>query len=168
MASPSPSIIEKPRADLEVFVRKGCPHCESAKKFLTALQQDTPELRIIFHDVGENFEARDRLFRLATKFGIKPIGVPAFWVKGKLIVGFSSEETTGRQLEDLLGRPPPQHSQRHNDGVCGLETFESCVTLNEKQNPGIIHFPFLGPQTFSDLGLPLFTLLLGLLDGFNQ
>ena len=51
--------------------------------------------------------------------------------------------------------------------MCGLETFESCVTLNEKQNPGIIHFPFLGPQTFSDLGLPLFTLLLGLLDGFN-
>ena len=85
MASPSPSIIEKGPADLEVFVKKGCPHCESAKKFLASLQQEYPELKVIFQDVGKDPEARDRLKHLASKFGIKPIGVPAFFVKGKLI-----------------------------------------------------------------------------------
>ena len=148
-------------------MRKGCPHCESAKKFLAGLQQEYPGLKIIFHDVREDVEVLERVTSLAKKFGIKPIGVPAFFVKGKLIVGFSSEETTGRQLKELLGRPPPQHSQKESDGVCGLEDSESCSDHNEVPHPGVVHFPFLGPQTFSDLGLPLFTLLLGLLDGFN-
>lgn len=167
MAVPSPSIIEKGQADLEVFVKKGCPHCESAKTFLTALQQDYPDLQIIFHDVGEDSEARDRLTNLASKFGIKQIGVPAFWLKEKLIVGFSSEETTGRQLKELLGRPPPQQSQNKHDGICGLENLEPCGTSQKEPPSGIVHFPFLGPLTLSDIGLPLFTLLLGLLDGFN-
>lgn len=167
MAVPSPSIIEKGQADLEVFVKKGCSHCESAKIFLTALQQDYPDLHIIFHDVGDDSEARDRLTNLASKFGIKQIGVPAFWLKGKLIVGFSSEETTGRQIKELLGRPPPQQAQNKNDGICGLENLEPCVTPKKEPPSGVVHFPFLGPLTFSDIGLPLFTLLLGLLDGFN-
>jgi glutaredoxin len=166
MASPPPSIMEMPQVDLEVFVRKGCPHCESAKRFLRALQQDHPGLQIIYHDVGENSEALDRFIHLASKFDVKQAGVPAFWLKGKLIVGFS-EETTGRQLESLLGRPPPQKPQGKNDGVCGLEDLEACGPSKKEPHPSTVHFPLLGPQTFSDLGLPIFTLLLGLLDGFN-
>ncbi len=167
MASPPSSIIEKDQAALEVFVKQGCPHCEAAKKFLTALQQEYPELKIVIQDVGKDPEVRDRLKHLASKFGVTPIGVPAFYVKGKLIVGFSAEETTGRQLKEVLGRSPPQQSQNENDGVCGLEDLEPCVTLKKEPPPGVVHFPLLGPQTFSDIGLPLFTLLLGLLDGFN-
>lgn len=166
MAVPPPSTIEKDQANLEVFVREGCPHCEAAKSFLAGLQKEYPDLEIMFHDVGKDSDARNRLLHLGKKFGVQQIGVPAFWVQEKFIVGFSSEETTGRQLKKLLGRPPPQPSQMKKEGVCGLDPIEPCATPHEKPSPAI-HLPFLGPQTFSDLGLPLFTLLLGLLDGFN-
>jgi len=167
MAVPSPSIIEKGQADLEVFVRKGCPHCESAKRFLIELGEEYPDLHITYHDVEEDLDARDRLLQLGKQFDVQHIGVPAFWVKGTFIVGFSSKETTGQRLKALLGRPPPSHSQNKNDGVCGLEDPESCSGPQGIPPSHVVHVPFLGAQNFSDLGLPLFTLLLGVLDGFN-
>lgn len=167
MALPSPSIMENNQADLEVFVRKGCPHCESAKQFLHEFRKANPDLTILYHDVGEDAAARDRLIHLSSKYGVQQVGVPAFWVRGTFIVGFSSEESTGRRLKDLLGRPPPQRSQEKKEGVCSLEESDSCGTSKQERSPPVVHFPLLGPQSFSDLGLPLFTVFLGLLDGFN-
>jgi len=34
-------------ADIEVFVRQGCPHCAKAKEFLEELKREQPDLGII-------------------------------------------------------------------------------------------------------------------------
>ena len=167
MASPPPLVKEGDKADVEVFMRKGCPHCESAKRFLEALQQDFPDLTIHFRDVGEDPDARARLMELASQFKVSQIGVPAFWVKGHFIVGFSSHGSTGQQLKEILGRPPPKESQKRTEGVCELDGVDPCLSQKERSYPQVVRFPLLGPRTLSDLGLPVFTILLGLLDGFN-
>ena len=38
-------------ADIEVFVRNGCPHCAKAELFLQELKREQPALRIVIHDV---------------------------------------------------------------------------------------------------------------------
>ena len=40
-------------ADIEVFVRNGCPHCAKAELFLQALKREQPTLRIVIHDVAQ-------------------------------------------------------------------------------------------------------------------
>jgi glutaredoxin len=93
---------EQAESDLEVFVREGCPHCEKAKTFLTRLKQRYPQLTVTIHDIDEDPQALLRLKTLAAKFGITQLGVPAFYGRGELVIGFESDATTGKQLEELL------------------------------------------------------------------
>ena len=159
---------EQVESDLEVFVRQGCPHCEKAKTYLTELKQRYPQLKVTVRDIGQDSPALLRLKTLAAKFDMTQLGVPAFYVRGELVVGFQSAEITGKQLEELLGRPPPDVGTP-SKGVCPLEPEVPCPPAPTKKNVGkkIIHIPFFGDQTLPELGLPLFTLFLGLLDGFN-
>jgi hypothetical protein len=132
-----------PETDLEVFVRPGCPFCEEAKRFLGDLQRRRPELRVRIRDISQDAGALRELRGLAGRFGVQPIGVPAFYVRGRFIVGFLSPETTGKALESLLDEP---------------------LSAAERN---VVEAPLFGRVNVHELGLPLFTIVLGLLDGFN-
>jgi glutaredoxin len=159
---------EQAESDLEVFVREGCPHCEKAKTFLTRLKQRYPQLTVTIHDIDEDPQALLRLKTLAAKFGITQLGVPAFYGRGELVIGFESDATTGKQLEELLGRPPPD-AGAPSEGTCPLEPEVPCAPEPAQGDIGgqRIAVPFFGERTLPELGLPVFTLFLGLLDGFN-
>jgi hypothetical protein len=67
--------------------------------------------------------------------------VPTFVFEGRVQVGFDDADHAGRALREML------------DGA--------------RAPPDELHSAWLGPLSASRLGLPLFTLALGLLDGFN-
>jgi len=159
---------EQPESDLEVFVRQGCPHCEKAKTYLTTLRQRYPDLKVTVRDTGEDPQALLRLKTLAAKFDMTQLGVPAFYVRGELVVGFQSAEITGKHLEELLGRPPPD-VETPSEGACPLEPEVPCPPESTPEAIGgrSLHLPFFGDLTLPQLGLPLFAVFLGLLDGFN-
>ena len=158
-----------PKTDIEVFVRKGCPHCETAKVFLDKLKEEKPELQIIYHDVGQDTQALVRLTRLAAKHEVKHLGVPTFYLRGELIVGYNSHKTTGKQIRELLERPPPGTTSRDSKDTCPLQSSTSCNTpkVSHPVDSYSINIPWLGSYSLDDIGLPLFTIFLGLLDGFN-
>lgn len=167
--SGKPAVVpEQAESDLEVFVRQGCPHCEKAKVYLTQLQQRYPQLKVKVRDIGEDPQALLRLKTLAAKFDMTQLGVPAFYVRGELVVGFQSVDITGKHLEELLGRPPPETGPI-SEGTCPLEPEVTCPPESTPEAIGgqRIHVPFFGDLTLPELGLPLFALSLGLLDGFN-
>lgn len=138
---------EPPPPNVEVFVRAGCPHCEAAKVFLDELRRERPSLRIAIFDVAEDTAARQRLATLTAEHGITTSGVPTFLIGTELIVGFRSADTTGSEIRALLDQPPP--------GDVAQAPVES------------IHTRWFGEIRIGDLGLPLFTIVIGLLDGFN-
>jgi glutaredoxin len=59
----------QPSADIELFVREGCPHCAAAETFLTALNRERPSLTIVIHDVSKDPGALARLQELAKARG---------------------------------------------------------------------------------------------------
>lgn len=133
--------------DIEVFVRAGCPHCEAAKTFLDELRHEQPSLCIVLYDIAEDPAARQRLATLAKDRGITTLGVPAFLIGTELILGFQSSETTGAKIRALLDRKAP--------GTVLGPSVDSIETR------------WFGRLQVHDLGLPLFTVVIGLLDGFN-
>lgn len=137
----------EPVQDLEVFVRAGCPHCEAAKIFLDVLRRERPSLRIAIYDIAENSAARQRLATLAGERGLDNFGVPTFLIGTELIVGFLSVDTTGAEIRARLDRLNQDTTPHH--AVEG------------------IHTTWFGELRVKDLGLPLFTIVIGLLDGFN-
>jgi glutaredoxin len=152
---------------LEVFVRSGCPHCDAAKLFLRDLQERRPGLRVLVQDIGQNQAALARFDDLARARAITAIGVPAFYLAGELIIGFQDAQSTGARLIALLDRAP---------AIAEGEPFAACrpiqqdcedIRTHSPASEDSIVLPWFGRLSLREAGLPLFTLAVGLLDGFN-
>ena len=156
-------------ADIDVFVRNGCPHCAKAELFLQALKREQPALRIVIHDVSEEPEALAQLQRLAKDQGLDAVRVPAFQVGGQLIVGFSDEITTGQLVRNALVQAQTPKNLGASGSCEALQPLP-CKAGAEVSTKAMQPFTldFFGRRLSLDaVGLPLFTLAMGLLDGFN-
>jgi glutaredoxin len=126
---------------LTVFVRQGCPHCAHAKAFLPELQRRHPELQVRLRWVDADDQALEELLERSRRAGVQTPGVPSFAIGDELLVGFDGPDGRGRDLLALVER-------------------RARIAGEVRAGP-------LGTLSASRLGLPLFTLGLGLLDGFN-
>lgn len=158
-------------AELEMFVRAGCAHCEEAERFVTRLRQERSALRVAIHDVRKDPAAAARLRELALQAGVTAPGVPAFYLRGELVVGFAGEAATGARIEALLDRRPVRASKANGVAKsCALDEGLACKPEADLKSAAAesIVLPWLEIELkVEDIGLPLFTVLIGLLDGFN-
>ena len=127
------------------FHREGCPYCARAHVFLDALQQEHPELEVDRFDIRRDPDARDRFFVLSTTHGIARPSVPAFLICGEFSVGFDRAETSGALIRDRLA-----------GGTVSLDQQISGLTGGR-----------IATVSVDRIGLPLFTVAIGLIDGFN-
>ena len=126
---------------LQVFVREGCPHCVAAEEFLAGLARQEPELRVLYRAVDRDEAARDELVERTRRAGLWPPGVPTFAIEDRVLVGFEDASRSGPAL------------------LAFLEEAASPIAG--------VNLPWIGRVDAERLGLPLFTLAIGLLDGFN-
>lgn len=157
-------------ADVELFSRAGCPHCAAAKEFLEALKAERPGLTLAVQEVDTDVRARQRLEALAAERKQAVPGVPALLVGGELIFGFDRPETTGARVRELLDARLSSPPAPVATGLCEPSTDAGCddgVKAVKAPLEPFIHSSLLGALRASELGLPVFTLVVGLLDGFN-
>ncbi len=150
--------------EIVVFVREGCPHCAEAKAFLQDLKREQPKLNLIFYDVIQEPSALERLQQLAKGQGINTVRVPAIYVGGQLVVGYSKEAGTDRLIRDALTTPQIVANQ-DSAGSCEIKEALSCEAGNSPPSQDIDVWGH--KLSVTEIGLPLFTLAIGLLDGFN-
>lgn len=155
---------EPPEADLTVFTREGCPHCAAAAPFLDRLKAERPDLRIVVKDVGKDRNALLELESLAARKGVTALGVPAFWLRGELLIGWAGDRT-GDELLTLLERAAPEGGAV--PGACPPEREGPCRRPAAAAPEGETVQTWFGRLRLEDVGLPAFTLALGLVDGFN-
>lgn len=155
--------------DIVMWGHPGCPHCRAAHAYLDALRARRPELAILEHDVAADPASFEELRARSQQAGIDMVGVPSFLVRGTFLVGFDSAETTGRSIEALLvpqaAGSSPEHGRAHAPG-----SEQSRVPSTKRSPPsrdGEIELPWFGSVSVRELGLPLFTVAVGLVDGFN-
>ena len=155
---------EDPRKahEVELFVSEGCPHCAAAKAFVDELARERPDLRVTVIDVRRAPEALARLRELGRAAGIARPGVPTARIGGELIVGFDTRETSGARIRAVLDHTGPAASS--GSAVCAVAETGACAAPQDDA----IEIPWTGRRlTVADVGLPLFTVVIGLLDGFN-
>ena len=152
---------------IEVFVREGCPHCGEAEAFVAQLGRERPELAIVVRDVQKDRAALERLQELVQATGSGVARVPAVYVNGSLILGYSKDAGTDRLIRSALagqrvhGGGPPGDA-----GSCEAEDSLACGPGGAQEERFEVT-AFGRTITLEDVGLPLFSITLGLLDGFN-
>lgn len=131
---------------IEIFYQPGCPHCSRAFAFIGQLKADHPDINVLAYDVAGSPTALEQFRELNEKLGIDRPGVPSFLICEVFFVGYDDAAHTGNRIRSLLG----------------LEAGEAPAESTAK-----VDIPFFGDLNYERLGLPLFTIAIGLVDGFN-
>jgi glutaredoxin/cytochrome c biogenesis protein CcdA len=163
---------------MHVFVREGCPHCAAFKAFMSAWE-GAPS--VAYYEVME--KPSQLLFAEVQKRmpGLQQ-GVPTIILDGHIIQGYDKDETTGQRVREtyeackdrdggcitfdefLAGRGAK--SLLESSSTCSGDPSKPCEAhYNEEQF--IFDFWFVGRVDLRDLSLPVLSIVLGGLDGFN-
>jgi glutaredoxin len=170
---PKPGTGIDPHAlDIEIFDREDCLQCDKAREFLTRLKTLQPQLKIITRDVRKEPAALQLLKRMAQNQGNTELDYPAFVVGGQLIIGFSEEAGTAQRILDTLAASRPANQQQEKDlQLCTSGNEPGCALIPPppEVKPQHVVFNFMGYNVqLVQIGLPLFTVAMGMLDGLNH
>ncbi len=91
------------KTTLHFFWGNGCPHCNKEKVFLGHLKKKYPELEIKSYEVWYDLENAGLFAQMAKAYGKKIEGVPSVFIGNfEPIVGYLSDETTGKLIEERI------------------------------------------------------------------
>lgn len=142
------------------FWGDGCPHCEKEKIFLESISDDYPEINFISYETWNNRANYNLLLNMTKeKTGRANGAVPAIVIGDEVVIGFGSANTTGRRITQML-------DIYRVKGSCNINKAETeqCETAQEKEEYKV---PLWGKIDIKNMSLPLLTIALGFIDGFN-
>lgn len=152
------------------FYGDGCPHCEKESKFLKSLKENYPEMEIQSFEVYLHRENALLLQNIGKALKTDVSGVPFLVIGDKHFIGYG-EGITSLEIENQV--------KKCIEGSCydpvakimqaGLEKEDGEKEDQNKNNSEekIINLPFLGSVDALKFSLPVLTVVMGLLDGFN-
>lgn len=117
---------------MEVFVRRGCHHCENAKRYLIDFTTRYPAIQIEYHDLVTQPEAAATLNALVRQHKKSAASVPVFHACNQLLIGFESPESTGPRVEKLFERwtaPCPAKTKRQTTSL--IRTAPLALSLGD-------------------------------------
>jgi len=151
------------KVKLYFFWGKGCPHCAQEEIFLEHLKKKYPQLEVKSYEVWYDKE-NGRLFtQMAEAYGTRPEGVPTTFIgEFQPVVGYRNYEITGKVIEDRVKYCIIQGC---------TDPIEKLGKPSQKeisaQEDKIITLPVFGKVDTSKMTLPVLTIILAGLDGFN-
>jgi glutaredoxin len=140
-----PALLESPAKQIVLYTRTGCPYCEDAKAFLRRAEQARPDLSVEVRNIAEDPEARLAFLAEVERLQLERPGVPLMIADRGYVLGWRFPDSA-EELGGLLGWAPGEWER--------WQAGNAEPVLPE----------WLAPERY---GLPVFTIALGLLDGFN-
>jgi len=155
------------------FWGEGCPHCAKEKTFLDKLKEEYPNINIFDYEVWKNSENRNLLIKAGDKLNADVSGVPFTVIGEKYFIGWYNEEITGAEIKKAIDYSIDNScrdviaevlASSEQNGQIGRD--DNC----EEQGSAIpekISVPILGEIEVKNFSLPILTIIIGALDGFN-
>lgn len=175
LAYAPPAIAQAPTnqhpVNIYLFWGDGCPHCAKAKPVLEAMDLASEHVSLYKYEVYYDATNQELLRTVATKLNIEASGVPVIIIGDKASIGYSDETATllkkrvddclvngcSDSVADIVGAPKPASSNSQtNAGTSEIQNKNTTITL-----------PFIGKIALKDFSLPIITVIIAALDGFN-
>lgn len=181
--------------NLYLFWGDGCPHCEKEIIFLNEFKKENPNINLVGFEIYRNVDNAMLFQQFARELNANISGVPALFIGDKYFVGYSSEITPTQVrnrvnycLENSCPDPflkffdiqeEPVIEEEATETVPDFES-EEIVQYSEEEVPitaktevlleeqyNLFKIPVLGEVNAKDVSLPILTVFMGILDGFN-
>lgn len=165
--TPAPVATQVQGADLYLFWRRGCPHCEKELAYLESLRAATRELRVHAFELDVEPSHRTLFARVVEMLRIADPAVPLTIIGARHLVGYDDDSTTGAAIAALVHECIAQGCPDIVAPLAEGREPPAAVTTPRPMMPERLRVPLLGEIDTRAVSLPAMTLLLGSLDGFN-
>jgi hypothetical protein len=157
-----------PRLTIHYFRADGCPHCEHAGEFLGRYAGDA-RIAVREYEIKYDPGGRERFLKVVEALRLDDAGVPLILVGDRALLGWHSEGWTGAALQAQVARCLAQSCPDNVSEILAGRPPAALPGLIEAGPllPDRLKIPLVGEVATSTLSLPMLTLALGALDGFN-
>jgi thiol-disulfide isomerase/thioredoxin len=161
------------QVNVYLFYGSTCPHCKAEKEVLEELKDKYPNLNIYKYEVWGSSKNRNKMNAVANKMNVTVTGVPFTIIGTKTYIGFSN--TSGKsEFEKVIKAYSKVAEYKDPAGkILGVTnsnsnlTYEDIVSADKNGSDYIIDVPFIGAVESKSLSLPLLSIIIGTIDGFN-
>ena len=176
----APSALAAESGNLYFFYGDGCPHCANEEAWLEQLVSEHPGIKVRAFEVWQNRTNQSLMREVGKALDADISGVPLTVVGDNYLIGFLNAQTTGGQIENFLDRcedlacqdvvgqiiqekftkPGANQNQNTNSNPKPEEEKESLL-------PETIGLPLFGEIEVRKFSLPILTVIIAALAGFN-
>lgn len=177
---------EKEPVDVYLFYSETCPHCHEEREFFEEYTKESSD-KLVYHEY--EIRSNQELFsNVAEALDEYSMYVPYLVIGDDVLVGFSSADTTGEQIREMVDNCydsqcyDPVECEVLNPGTCapredneggsvisdGDSCIDDCELPSEEVDSVWVKVPFIDKQIdIAKLSLPVMSVFLGVVDGFN-
>jgi len=152
---------------LTLFYGDGCPHCHKEILFLEKLEKELPNVNVKTFEIYNHPDNAKLMQEVGKKLNQRISGVPFLVIGDETLVGYLNDETTGEKIKQII--------KKHSNGGCydivgqimGLEVNGESTECEDKKEIENIELPIFGEINIKNWSLPILTILIAAVDGFN-
>lgn len=153
--------------NLYFFFSLGCPHCAKETQFLNQEIASRQDVVIHAYEVSQNADNAALFAKVGSSLGMGSSGVPVTIISDWHIVGYGNNETTGVQILAAIDA-----AQTHGDQDLVGQIISPKNQVIPTVTPSPIPsskplLPTIGNLDLEKLSLPLLTIAIAAVDGFN-
>ena len=145
---------------INYFYGEECPHCKDLKPFLNEMEDKYP-IKIRSFETWHNQSNSDIFTSMSAACGSPVVGVPTLFIGHKSIIGYDDAEHKGVEIENAI------IEYLEKDEVDLIDHLGKNLTACPADDDKMINVPVLGKIDSTKISLPIFTIVIGALDGFN-
>jgi len=133
---------------ITLFYGDTCPHCHEFLKYINKLIEKDDRIKLNKFQIYGEPENQELFKEWANKYNIKSLGVPTYFINNRSWQGYS---------------------ERMNDEIEGYiyECLDKTSDVSSCSDGMDVNLPIFGTIHLHEISLPLITIILGFLDGFN-
>ena len=163
------------------FQGEGCPHCTAEKEFFKDLKKDTTlDFNLREYEIWYNKENQGLLEAISKQKGWQVTGAPFTIIGDIYYTGYLNDETTGKKLANAIKQCNQNECPDTISEIIAKESLSKKkkatpsksvkVMANQEQDssiPKTLDLPLFGTIQTEHLSLPVITIIIAALDGFN-
>lgn len=163
--------------NIYLFYGQGCPHCSKEEVFSQDLTQQYSNLKLYTFEVYNHSDNMKVLQAIGQELKLDTSGVPMVFVGNQHMVGYLSDESSGQQIKAMINNCL---ADKCPDVIAAIiDRFFPEMKLSEfqtdliaepemkDQNNYIISLPLIGIIDLRNFSLPVLTIIIAAIDGFN-
>ena len=166
-AQPASPVSQPASVDVQVFWRTGCPHCEKVRSFLQAAATRDAGLRLHEYEINESPSNRDAFSRAVDYFSVMNPAVPMVIVSDRHWVGYDDDVTTGAAIVAAIEACRSRACVDLSAVLFAQTAMPPAQRAPVQAPPKTMRVPLLGEINIAALSLPVLTVVLAGIDGFN-